>query len=619
MCAAELLQKTVLPVEPCARLALQSSVMAEQRKLAAILAADVVGFSRLTGEDEDRTLARLRALRSDLIDPTISVHNGRVVKRTGDGALIEFRSVVDAVRCAIEVQTEMVARNAGLPPERRIEFRVGIHLGDVVEENDGDLMGDGVNIAARIECVAEPGTICLSEDAYRQVRSRLDLAITDLGETALKNIAEPLRIYSLQVGLAAQSQPMVPTPAAPSPQRTMPDRPSIAVLPFENMSGDAEQEYFADGVAEEIITSLSQLRWLFVIARNSSFAYKGRAVDVKQVGKELGVRYIVEGSLRKASNRVRIAAQLIDSSTGMHLWAQRFDGTLDDIFDLQDQVTSSIVGAVAPQLEQAEIERSKRKPTESLDAYDYYLRAMACVHKGTRDANEEALRLFFEAIERDAEFAAAYGMAAWCYAWRKWDGFVSDSATETAEAERLARRAAELGNRDAIALCSGGYALVFVVQDLDDGVAFIDQGLALNPNLSMGWQSSGWTRVFLGEHDLAIEHFAQAMHLSPLDRLIYRAYGGTAYAHFLAGRYDEACTWAEKSFRERQAYLPSVRVAAASHALAGRSKNAKDWLNHLRTHDPNLRVSNLKQLLPLRRAEDAARFAEGLRSAGLPE
>jgi len=289
--------------------------MAEERKLAAILAADVVGYSRLAGADEDRTLARLRALRSDLVDPTIAVHGGRVVKRTGDGALAEFRSVVNAVRCAIEVQTAMVERNAGLPPERRIEFRVGIHLGDVVEESDGDLMGDGVNIAARLEGVAKPGSICLSEDAYRQVRSRLDLAISDLGETTLKNIADPIRLYALQVGLAASAQP------APVAAVGLPERPSLAVLPFQNMSGDAEQDYFADGVVEDIITALSRIRWFFVIARNSSFTYKGKAVDIRQVGRELGVRYVLEGSVRKAGNKVRITGQLIEASSARHVWA----------------------------------------------------------------------------------------------------------------------------------------------------------------------------------------------------------------------------------------------------------------------------------------------------------
>src|SRR5574338_176674 len=389
--------------------------MAEQRKLAAILAADVVGYGRLTGVDEDRTLARLRALRSDLIDPTIAVHGGRVVKRTGDGALVEFRSVVDAVRCAIEVQTAMVERNAGLPPERRIEFRIGIHLGDVVEERDGDLMGDGVNIAARLEGVARPGAICLSEDAYRQVRSRLDLAISDLGETTLKNVAEPIKVYALQVGLAASAQPAPAAPAGPSTRLALPERPSVAVLPFQNMSGDAEQEYFADGMVEDIITGLARIKWLFVIARNSSFAYKGKSVDVKQTGRELGVRYVLEGSVRKASNRVRVTGQLVEAETGRHVWADRYDRTLDDIFAIQDELTMSVVAAIEPSLRQAEIERVKRKRPENLDAYDLLLQALPHIYPAMPEGAAAALALIESALAKEPAYAQAHGFAAWAH------------------------------------------------------------------------------------------------------------------------------------------------------------------------------------------------------------
>jgi TolB-like protein/class 3 adenylate cyclase len=405
--------------------------MNEIRKIAAVLVADVVGYSRLVGADEDRTLARLRALRSDLIDPVIAVHHGRVVKRTGDGALVEFRSVVDAVRCAIEVQNGMVERNAGLPLDRRIDFRIGIHLGDVVEESDGDLMGDGVNIAARLEGIAKPGGICLSEDAFRQVKARLSLAVNDLGTTQLKNIPDPIRVYSLEVGPTTQAK----APAQSEPERdkpslrlALPDKPSIAVLPFQNMSGDPEQEYFADGIVEEIITALSRFQNLFVIARNSSFTYRGRAVDVKQVSRELGVRYVLEGSVRRASNRVRITGQLIDATTGAHLGADRFEGTLEDVFDLQDRVTVSVISAIAPKLQQVEIERAKRKPTESLDAYDYFLRALANVHQGTNEVVGEALRQFYQAIDIDPEFSSAYGMAAYCYVIRKTNGWMLDVA-----------------------------------------------------------------------------------------------------------------------------------------------------------------------------------------------
>ncbi len=592
--------------------------MTEQRKLAAILAADVVGFSRLTGTDEERTLARLRALRSDLIDPTIAVHRGRMVKRTGDGALVEFRSVVDAVRCAIEVQAAMVERNAGLPPERRIEFRIGIHLGDVVEESDGDLMGDGVNIAARLEGVAKPGAIYLSEDAYRQVRARLDLAVSDLGETKLKNIAEPMRIYSLQVGLAAQAQPSPATQTEPSGRLALPDKPSIAVLPFTNMSGDPEQEYFADGMAEDIITALSRFNQLFVIARNSSFTYKGRAVDVKQIGRELGVRYVLEGSVRKSGNRVRITGQLIDAASGAHLWADRFDGELEDIFDLQDQVTASVVGAIAPKLEQAEIERAKLKPTESLDAYDCYLRGIAAFHLFTSAGNKEALAFFSRAFELDPEFAAAYGMAARCYAQRKGFGWISHLESESAEASRLARKAASLSQDDAVALAAAGFSLV-MFGVIADGAAHIDRALAANANLAWAWNASAVARAFSGEPDAAVEHAVHAMRLSPLDPNFFAMKALAGLGHYFAARYDEAYACAEAALRVRSDFPLAVGVAAASAAYSERLADAQRAMARLFQINPTLNLSSLPHWLPLQRPEDLARWTEGLRKAGLPE
>jgi TolB-like protein/class 3 adenylate cyclase len=596
--------------------------MGETRKIAAILAADIVGFSKLAGADEDRTLARLRALRSDLIDPTIAIHHGRVVKRTGDGALVEFRSVVEAVRCAIEVQSGMAERNAGLPSDRRIEFRIGIHLGDIVEESDGDLMGDGINIAARLEGIALPGAICLSEDAYRQVKSRLDLKVSDLGATSLKNIVDPVRVYSLQVGVPAIVKPApLPesvTPDLPSVALALPDKPSIAVLPFQNMSGDQEQEYFADGIVEEIITALSHFRNLFVIARNSSFTYKGRAVDVKQIGRELGVRYVLEGSVRKAAGKVRITGQLIDAATGAHLWAGRFDGPVDDIFDLQDQVTSSVVNAIAPKLEQAEIERAKRKPTENLDAYDHFLRGMSVLNSWTRDTNYEATKSFCKAIELDPNFAAAYGMAAWCYVWRKANGWMNDRHLETAEATRLARRAVELGRDDAAALSRAGHVIAYVAGDLDSASPAIDRALMLNPNLASAWNFAGWTRVLRGEPEAAIEYLARAMRLSPLDELGYSAKGSTAHAHFFLGAYDDASSWADKAVQDNPNYLIVNCIAAASHAFAGHQEKAAQAISRVLQIDPSLHISKIKELFPLRRPSDLAKYEHGLRKAGLP-
>ena len=579
-----------------------------ERRLMAILAADVAGYSRLVGADEEGTLAQWNAHRRELIDPKIMEHCGRIVRITGDGLLVEFASVIAAVRCAVEVQRAMDTRNADVPQEKRIEFRMGINVGDIIIDGR-DMWGDGVNVAARLEALAEPGGICVSGRVQEDVHGRLDIAFLDAGEQQLKNIARPVRVYRVRLHDAAKAVPALP----------LPTKPSIAVLPFNNMSGDPEQEYFADGMVEEITTALSRMRWLFVIARNSSFTYKGRAVDVKQVGRELGVRYVLEGGVRKAANRVRITAQLIDASTGVHLWADRFEGTLEDIFDLQDLVTASVVGAIAPKLEQAEIERVRHKPTESLDAYDYYLRGLATSHPRTRELNNEALRLFYKAIELDPEFSSAYGMAAWCYARRKGSRWMVDRVKETAEAARLARRVVELRKEDAVALSTGGFALAYVVGELDDGAALLDQALVLNPNLAVAWTFSGWVRIFLGEHEMALEHFARSMRLSPLDPLMYVAQSGIAVAHFCTGRYDEASSWAEKALLESPNYYPALRVFAASNALAGRLEDAQKAMARLRELDPTVRVSDLRDLITRRRPEDATRYAEGLRKAGLPE
>jgi len=400
---------------------------------------------------------------------------------------------------------------------------------------------------------------------------------------------------------------------------SLPDKPSIAVLPFQNLSGDSEQEYFADGVVEDIITALSRMRWLFVIARNSSFTYKGHPVDVKQVGRELGVRYVVEGGVRKAANRVRVTAQLIDATTGVHIWADRFDGTLEDIFDIQDRVTTSIVGAIARRLEEAEIERSNRKPTESLDAYDLFLRGMARFYRRTTEAHSEALKLFYEAIRLDPNFASAHAMAAWCYAWRIINDWMTDRAKEIPEAERLARRAVELGYDDAVALARAGHALAYIVGDVDSGLPFVERALILNPNLAAAWFLSGWLTAVGGEPEVAIEHFKHAMRLNPLDPERFRMEAGTGFAHLLAGRFDEAASWAEKSLNDLPTFRVAACIVAASHGLAGRMDEARRTMLHLRQVDPTLRLSNLKSWLPIRRPEDFAKWSEGLRKAGLPE
>jgi TolB-like protein/class 3 adenylate cyclase len=583
-----------------------------ERRLAAILAADVAGYSRLMGTDEEGTLRQLKVHRKELVDPKITEHRGHIVKTTGDGMLVEFVSVVDAVRCAVDIQRGMVERNVEVPADKRIEFRVGINVGDIISD-DNDIYGDGVNVAARLEALADPGGIIVSRTVHDQVRDKLSFGFEDMGEQTVKNIARPIGVHRVQISeLAAPA-------VTKSGVVTSFSRPSIAVLPFVNMSGDPEQEYFADGIVEEIITALSHLRWLAVIARNSSFTYKGRNVDVKQVGRELGVRYVLEGSVRKSGNRLRITGQLIDASTGTHLWADRFDGEIKDIFELQDQITASVVSTIAPKLEQAEIERARRKPTENLDAYDYFLRGMASLHQMTKESSDEALRLFYRSIELDSEFASAYGMAAWCFVFRKANGWMGDRAQEIAEAARLARRAVDLGTDDAVALSGGGYALVFVVHDIDGGAAYIDRALTLNPNLTWALHSGGWTKAFLGEPDAGIAQLTHAMSLSPLDPFSFRAQSGIAFAHFLAGRYDEASSWAEKALRQRSNFLPALRDLAAANALAGRLPEARKAMAHLRELDPTMRVSTVKNWVPFRRPDDLAKLEEGLRKAGLPE
>ncbi|TMJ37571.1 MAG: adenylate/guanylate cyclase domain-containing protein [Alphaproteobacteria bacterium] len=597
--------------------------MNESRKLAAILAADVVGYSRLTGADEDRTLARLRALRSDLIDPTIAVHNGRVVKRTGDGALVEFRSVVDAVRCAVEVQNAMVERNAGLPPERRIEFRIGIHLGDVVEESDGDLMGDGVNIAARLEGVAAPGAICLSEDAYRQVKARLDLLVSDLGQTQLKNIAEPVRIYSLEVGGAAKAKSAPPvdavaTKSAGQPS-ALPDKPSIAVLPFTNMSGDPEQEYFVDGMVEDIITALSRFSQLFVIARNSTFTYKGRAVDVRQVAKELNVRYVLEGGVRKSGSRLRITGQLIDATTGAHLWADRFDGGLEDVFDLQDRITASVVGAIAPTLLKAEIERARRKPVENLDAYDLYLRALPHVYAMRPDENLLALDLLNKAIDLEPTYAPALAHAAWCLEQRITRAWPPATANDIETAIALARRAAAAGGDDAIALVVAGFVLVMVARDYRDGLDAVRRGLERNPGSGFVNFLAGTALVFGGDPEDAMALMERAMALGPLDPSFYMYLMVAGLAHLFSGRPAQAVELAGRSAALYPDWDSVYWGQIPAYVQLDRLPEARAALPKFLSLAPGITVSGLRRLLPIRNQASLEMVLDGLRKAGLPE
>ena len=591
------------------------------RRLAAILAADVVGYSRLMGRDEQGTLTRLKAHRIERLEPTLARHGGRLVKLTGDGALVEFPSAVDAIGAAIEFQQAMAEANRDQPEDTRIVFRIGLHLGDLIVDGD-DLYGDGVNVAARLEAEAPPNGIVISRAVHEAVAGRLEATFSDLGSLALKNIDRPVQAFGVRWEAEDwKSLPHPPMPSLPTadPPLTLPDKPSIAVLPFQNMSGDPEQEYFADGMVEDIITALSRFKSLFVIARNSSFTYKGKAVDIKQVGRDLGVRYVLEGSVRKAANKVRITGQLIDAETGAHLWADRFDGSLDDVFDLQDRVTTSVVGAIAPKLDKAEITRASRKPVENLDAYDCFLRGLAQTNVLTRQSFDEVLRLCYRAIELDPGFSSPYGLAARCYVNRVDQGWIVDRDWEVDEVRRLASRVAAIGRDDALALCFAGNALVRVCHDFQAGEDLLDRAIAANPNLAACWRLRAFASLYLGRHEAAIKQCTRALRLSPLDPQIGLSELAMACALILQGKYGEALQWADRSLlREPDALVP-LRAAAISHALGGNIDEARRIMARIRRLDPDLSISRVTAILPFRRPQDFARWIEGLRLAGLPE
>src|SRR6516225_3210946 len=507
--------------------------MSQTRRLAAILAADVAGYSRLIGDDEEGTLNRLRAIRAEVVDPSIAQRRGRVVKTTGDGLLAEFNSVVDAVRCATEIQNGMAEGNAEIAAKKRIEFRVGIHQGDIVAE-DGDIFGDGVNIAARLEGLADPGGICASARIQEDVAGKLDLRFEDMGEQNLKNIARPVRVY--RVRLLKIERILTGSPVEIAPTLALPDKPSIAVLPFANLSGDPEQEYFADGMVEEIITALSRIRWLFVLARNSSFTYKGQAVDVKQVGRELGVRYVLEGSVRRGGSRVRISAQLIEADTGAHLWADHFDGSLEDVFDLQDKVAWSVAGVIEPELQAAETARSASRRTSNLSAYDLYLRA--CVMSSTYQLRQ-ALALLEEAIASDPHYGPALGLAAQCCQHLVANLNAPDRDAIRPKGIEFGRRAVEAAGDDPGVLADAAMALAVLGEDLDAMIALVDRALAPNPSYARGWHISGFLRLWAGETHLAIGHGEIACRLSPRATEMPTALIGTAL-FFSRRRFEEA-------------------------------------------------------------------------------
>jgi TolB-like protein/class 3 adenylate cyclase len=600
--------------------------MNQTRRLAAILAADVAGYSRLMGADEEGTLERLKALRRELVDPKIAKHHGRIVKTTGDGLLVEFASVVDAVRCAIAVQQAMPERNTGVGADSRIELRIGINLGDVIVEGD-DLYGDGVNIAARIEALADAGGVFVSNTVHDHVRDRLPFVFEDLGEQQVKNIARPVRVFRVRPTL---THPAAKAPGSPLSRTAgegaerqrreageggpalppLPDKPSIAVLPFANMSGDPEQEYFADGMVEEIITALSRIRWLFVIARNSSFTYKGRSVDVTQVGRELGVRYVLEGSVRKAGGRVRITAQLVDATSGAHLWADRFDGSLEDVFDLQDKVAVSVAGVIEPALQTAETARSAGRPTDDLTAYDLYLRAAAMFLSSAMQI-PAALSLLEQAIARDPHYGPALAWAAVCCVRLCMDGRSEDLEADSRKGADFARRALQVAGDDPGILANAAMALAYFGEDIGAMIALIDHALALHPSFARGWHISGILRHWAGQPNVSIEHIEASLSLSPRAPTTSTAHQVIGANHFLSRHFDQAVPKLLLAIQYDPNYPPSYRWLAACYAHMGRLDEARNIVKRLRA------VTHL--VLPshshLRNADHRELLLSGLRLA----
>ena len=580
--------------------------------MAAILAADVVGSCRLIGIDEEGTLAQLKALRKTLFDPTIAQHHGRIVKNTGDGALVEFASVVDAVRCADDVQRGVAEQNTDVPQDKRIEFRIGIHLGDIIIA-DEDIFGDGVNIAVRLEEIAEPGGICISDDVHRQVRGKVASTLEDMGTQTLKNIAEPMRAW--RVRIRPSSSPAKKTPTETVQPLALPDKPSIAVLPFHNMSVDPEQEYFADGIVEDIITALSRFKSLFVIARNSSFTFKGRAVDIKKVGRRLGVRYVLGGSVRKASGKVRITGQLIDAVTGAHLWADRFERDLIDIFALQDEVTIAVVSAIQPKMLQTEIEIATRRRPENLTAYDFYLRSMQQYYLTTRESLAEAIRLAHRALELDPRFGSAAALAGDCHASIVGLGYAKDPQFDCKEAVRLARLALRIDDGDPDTLSRVAVISAAMVGDSEAEIEMADRAVALNPNSWRTWNNRGWVYTMAGLPEEAIRSFERAIRMSPVDPLLHMTFLGIGHALMGLRRFDEAIVILKKALRQNPSFMPACRGLASAFAHLGRDAEAHAAAARVLEIDPAFTISADVARVP----KSSKLFIEGLRKAGLPE
>jgi adenylate cyclase len=575
-----------------------------ERRLVAILAADVAGYARLMGKDEVGTLRQLTIHRA-IMDDLIARHRGRIANTAGDSVLAEFPSAVDAVQCAIAVQERLAEANGSLPENSRLQFRIGIHVGDVMVRA-GDLFGDGVNIAARLQALARPGGLCLSAETHGHVRKSLPLAFEDLGPQRLKNFDEPVRVFSYK---AQSTDPALQTGSSFLP---LPDKPSIAVLPFTNMGGGP---YFADGMVEDIITALSRVPRLFVIARNSTFSYRDRMVDIRQIGRELGVRYVLEGSVRRAGGRLRITGQLLEAATGAHLWADHYDGDVEDVFDLQDRVTASVIGAISPRLLAAEIARAKIKRPDNLDAYDLCLRALAAVRDMTLERNEEALSYIERALRLDPDYAVAAGLGAWAYTLRFAQDWRVDPQTEKQRGVELGRTAIGKGPDDSEALAMGGYAVAFLGGELEEGLSAIERAVSLNPNSAIAWAHAGWVRCYLGQAREAIRDFERSVRLSPREVTLFRVQAGLAFAHLFLEEFEAAVMWGRRALDGNPNYTPTYRALACALAHLGRIDEARGVAARLLDLVPNFTADLEKTLF--RQSGRLPLILNGLRLADL--
>ena len=585
-----------------------------ERKLAAIFAGDVAGYSRLMGVDEEGTLHQLKSHRKELVDPKITEHRGHIVKTTGDGMLVEFVSVVDAVRCAVEIQRGMAERNVEVPADRRIEFRIGINVGDIISD-DNDIYGDGVNVAARLEALAEPGGIFVSRNVHDQVRDKLSFGFEDMGEQIVKNIARPIGVHRVSLAESTTEASLKAT-AATKPEHAASQRPSIAVLPFANMSGDPEQEYFADGISEDIITGLSKLRWFFVIARNSSFIYKGKAIDVKRVARELGVRYLLEGSVRKGGIRLRITAQLIDAETGNHIWADRYDGDLTDVFALQDAITEKVVAAIEPKLLQAEGIRSQSHSPEDLGAWEMVSQANSLFWRLTKAEGEAAIAILKQAVQRYPDYAPAHSMLAFMMLVSAYVGWTAgEQQSQVKQAAALATRAAELDDSDPWAYFALGY-VAYTMRRTDKAIEEFQRAIDLNPNFAAAHSYLSLALALAGQSDQAITHAEQAIRMSPHDPQNAVCFTALAAAHYQAGRYGEAVNFGRKALQQRSGWAPGHRIFCASLAQAGQIDEARTELDQLKELHPDISIAWIEKHVPYT-AGPMSKFLEGMRKAGL--